>query len=195
MNRIAIIVLVSLSAYCLLDLAISVVTAIVWRTRAVAPANLPPAVRARRLLQFRLLPSVAALAVTLLLITPAFALFEPAHPQEEIGPVLELLSTLALIQIGWSMFSAVRSARLTARIERAWLINAQPIDASRTAGLQAFAIQSPAPMVALVGIFAPKLMAAQSVVNSCSRDEIACIVSHERGHFDSRDNLKRWIMA
>ena len=195
MNRIAIIVLVSLSAYCLLDLAISAAVAVVWRTRAIAPANLPPAVRARRLLQFRLIPSAAALALTLLLITPAFALFEPAHPQEEIGPVLELLSTFALLQIGWAIFSAVRSARLTARIERAWLVNAQPIDASHTAGLQAFAIESPTPMVALVGVFTPKLMAAKSVVDACTRDEIACIVAHERGHFDSRDNLKRWLMA
>ena len=195
MNRIAIIVLVSLSAYCLLDLAISAVTALVWRTRAVAPATLPPAVRARRLLQFRLIPSAASLAITLLLITPAFALFEPAHPQEEIGPVLELLSTLALIQIGVAVFSAVRSARLTARIERVWLVNSEPIDATRTSGLEAFAIESPSPMVALVGIFTPKLMAAKSVVDACSRDEIACIVAHERGHFDSRDNLKRWVMA
>jgi len=195
MNRIAIIVLVSLSAYCLLDLAISAVAAILWRTRAIAPANLPPAVRARRLLQFRLLPSVASLSVTLLVITPAFALFEPAHPEEEIGPVLELLSTLALVQIAWAILSAVRSVRLTARIERQWLVGAGPIDSSRTAGLQAFAIESATPMVALVGVFTPKLMAARSVVDACTRDEIACIVAHERGHFDSRDNLKRWMMA
>ena len=195
MNRIAIIVLVSLSAYSLLDLAISTVTAIVWRTRAIAPANLPPAVRARRLLQFRLIPAVAALAITLFVITPAFAIFEPAHPDEEIGPVLELLSTFVLIQIGIAIFSAMRSARLTSRIEREWLKNADAIDASRTAGLQAFAIESATPLVALVGVFTPKLLAAKSVVAACTRDEIACIVAHERGHFDARDNLKRWAMA
>jgi beta-lactamase regulating signal transducer with metallopeptidase domain len=50
-------------------------------------------------------------------------------------------------------------------------------------------------MVALVGVFAPKLIAARSVVDACSRGEIAQIVAHERGHFDARDNLKRWIMA
>jgi beta-lactamase regulating signal transducer with metallopeptidase domain len=195
MNRVAIIVLVSLSAYCLLDLAMSAMTAVVWRTRAIAPANLPPAVRARRLLQFRLAPCIAALAITLFVITPAFAIYEPAHPDEEIGPILELLSTIALVQILWAMFSAVRSARLTTRIERQWLLGAAPIDSSRTAGLQAFAIESAAPMVALVGVFTPKLLAAKSVVEACTRDEIACIVAHERGHFDARDNFKRWLMA
>src|SRR5262245_3832122 len=50
-------------------------------------------------------------------------------------------------------------------------------------------------MVALVGVFAPKLIASSSVVNACSAEEIACIARHERGHFDARDNMKRWIMA
>ena len=39
MNRPALIVLVALSAYCLLDVAVSALVAIVWRTRAVAPAQ------------------------------------------------------------------------------------------------------------------------------------------------------------
>ena len=195
MNRLAIIVLVSLSAYFLLDLALSAITAIVWRTRAIAPADLPPAARARRLLQFRLVPGGLALAITLFVITPAFALFEPAHPEEQIGPLLELLSSLALIQIGYSIFSAVRSVRLTNRIEREWLKNAEAIDSRRASGLQAFAIESATPMVALVGVFTPKLLAAKSVVDACTRDEIACIVAHERGHFDARDNFKRWLMA
>ena len=195
MNRLAIIIAVSLSAYCLLDLVVSAIAALVWRTRAIAPATLPPAVRARRLLQFRLIPFAAAATVTLFVIMPAFAIFEPAHGDEQIGPVLEVLSIVALMQIGWSIVSAARSARLTTRVERGWLRGAQPMDANRTGGLQAYAIESAMPMVALVGVFTPKLLAAKSVIDSCTRDEIACIVAHERGHFDARDNLKRWVLA
>lgn len=195
MSRTALIVLVSLTAYSLLGLAISIVAAIAWRTRAIAPANLPPVVRARRLLHFRLLPSVAAGAITLFVITPAFAIFEPPSAGEEIGPILEGVSSLALALIGASVFFAVRSLRLTTRIEREWLRASESIDAGRAAGLRAFAIQSASPMVALVGVFAPKLIAAKTVVDACTPQEIACIVAHERGHFDARDNLKRWIMA
>lgn len=195
MTRTALIVLVSLSAYTLLNLAISVATAIVWRTRAIAPATLPPIVRARRLLQLRLMPSVAAAAITLFVITPAFAIFEPPSAGEETGPVLEAVAVLALIQIGLAVFAAMRSAMVTTRIEREWLRSSELIHASRSAGLRAFAIQSASPMVALVGVFAPKLIAARTVVDACTPEEIACIVAHERGHFDARDNLKRWIMA
>jgi Zn-dependent protease with chaperone function len=195
MSRTMLIVLVSLTAYGLLSLAISGMVALVWRTRAVAPANLPPAVRARRLLQLRLVPSAVAAAITLFVITPAFAIYEPDNAGEEIGPVLELLSLLALIQIGAAIVGAVRSMRLTTRIEREWLRVSESIDAGRTAGLHAFAIQSASPMVALVGVFAPKLIAARTVVDACTAEEIACIVAHERGHFDARDNFKRWLMA
>jgi beta-lactamase regulating signal transducer with metallopeptidase domain len=49
--------------------------------------------------------------------------------------------------------------------------------------------------VALVGVFAPKLIASSAVLDACSAEEIASIAGHERGHFDARDNMKRWIMA
>ena len=189
------IVLVSLLAYCMLGLAISIVTAIAWRTRAIAPRSLPPVARARRLLQLRLVPSIAAAAITLFVITPAFAIFEPSGSGETAGPVLEVVSVMALILIGASVAGAARSLWLTRHLERQWLRSSDPIDASRAAGLRAFAIQSASPMVALVGVFEPKLIAARTVVDACTAEEIACIVAHERGHFDARDNLKRWIMA
>ena len=50
-------------------------------------------------------------------------------------------------------------------------------------------------MVALVGVFAPKLIASRTVVDACTRRRDRGIVAHERGHLDARDNLKRWIMA
>jgi Zn-dependent protease with chaperone function len=168
MSRSALIVAVALSAYALLDLAVSLLTALIWRTRAVAPADLPPAVRARRLLQLRLAPSLTAALLTLLVITPAFALFEPPHAQEEVGPVIEILVALAVLQLGRAIAGALGSA---------------------------FALDTRAPMVALVGVFSPTLMASRGVLEACSAGEIASIAGHERGHFDARDNLKRWLMA
>jgi Zn-dependent protease with chaperone function len=195
MSRAALTVLVSLSAYGLLAIATSIVTAIVWRTRAVAPANLPPVVRARRLFQLRLAPGLAAAALTLFVITPAFVIFEPASGGEQAGPMLEIVSALSLLLIGASVAGGARCLWVTTRIEREWLRSSEPIDASRAAGLRAFAIQSTSPLVALVGVFAPKLIAAKTVVDACTPQEIAWIAAHERGHFDARDNLKRWIMA
>lgn len=186
------IVSVALAAYCLLDLAISAFVAILWRTRAMAPADLPPPVRARRLMLLRLAPSISATVITTAVVTPAFAIFEPHHANESAGPVLLLLAIAALVQIIAALIRAIRSVMLTAAVERRWLQWSSTLDVGRS--IPAFAIDSPSPVVALVGVFSPKLIAARSVINACTPDEVACIVAHERGHLRSRDNLKRWVM-
>lgn len=192
MSHLAIICAVALAAYALLDIALSVLVAIVWRTRAVAPADLPPATRSRRLLYLRFVPAAGALFFTVAVITPAFALHEPGGQDETIGPALTLLAIAALAQLGGSLVLAARSAYLTARVERNWLRSASVLDAGC---MPAFVIDTPSPIVALVGVFSPKLMAARTIVAACSPDELASIVAHERGHLHAGDNVKRWIMA
>lgn len=186
---------VTLGGFVLLDIALSAFVAVVWRTRAVAPANLPPAVRARRLLYLRFIPSVGASLITLAIVTPAFAIYEPVGLDERMGPALVLLGSLAIFQVAAAAFTAARSAFLTARIERLWLRSSSAIDGGAPGNLPAFAIDAPSPIVALVGVFAPKLMAARAIVDACSPAEVALIVGHERGHWQARDNLKRWIVG
>jgi Zn-dependent protease with chaperone function len=193
MSRPAIIAMVCLAAYCLLDVAISAFVAIIWRTRAVAPSDLPPSVRARRLLLLRATPAALSAAITLLIVAPAFTLFEPIHDNEPIGPVLAVLSAVAGLQLSAAVIRGWHSARLTARIEREWLASSAGLEAP--APLRAFVVDAASPIVALVGVFRPTLIAARSVIDACSAQEIAAIVAHERGHFDARDNLKRWMMA
>lgn len=192
MNHLLIIAAVGLAAYALLDLFLSALVAIVWRTRAVAPVDLPPQVRARRLLRLRFVPSAGAAVITLAIISPAFAIHEPAGQDETMGPVLALLALAALAQIGVSVFAAARSAYLTARLERTWLRSASKLEAG---GMPAFVIDTPSPIVALVGVFSPRLMAARTVVEACSPSELASIIGHEQGHLQSGDNFKRWLMA
>jgi Zn-dependent protease with chaperone function len=192
MNHLVIIAAVGLAAYALLDLFLSAFVAIVWRTRAVAPLDLPPHVRARRLLRLRFVPSAGAATITLAVITPAFAIHEPAGQDESMGPALAVLALAALLQIGVSVFVAARSAWLTARLERTWLRSATKLEAG---GMPAFVIDTPSPIVALVGVFSPRVMAARTVIEACSPSEIAAIIGHEQGHLQARDNFKRWVMA
>lgn len=192
MNHVLIIAAVGLAAYALLDLVLSALVAIVWRTRAVAPLDLPPHVRARRLLRLRLVPSAGAAVLSLAIITPAFAIHEPAGQDESMGPALAMLALAALLQIAVALFVATRSAYLTGRLERRWLQSAATLEAG---GMAAFVIDTPSPIVALVGVFSPRLMAARTVVEACSPSEIAAIVGHEQGHLQAGDNFKRWVLA
>jgi len=184
---------VVLGAYTLLEMALSAFVAILWRTRAVAPANLPPVVRARRLMWLRLLPGGLAGVMTLLVVTPAFAIFEPFGLNERMGPAIAILAGAASLQLAGALWRAVRSLALTARIERVWLTSSRVLDVDPA--MPAFAINSHSPILALVGVFSPKLIAASTIVDACTPEELARVVGHERGHLLARDNFKRWLMA
>ena len=193
MTRPAMIALVCLAAYGLLDLAVSALVAIIWRTRAVAPANLPPIVRARRILLLRITPFAAAAATTILIVAPAFALFEPIHENERYGPIIGALAAIGVISLLFSVLRAVVSLGVTQRIEREWLRSSTAL--ASAPDMRAFVVDDTPPVLALVGVLAPKLIAARSVIETCTSNEIATIVAHERGHLARGDNFKRWLMA
>jgi beta-lactamase regulating signal transducer with metallopeptidase domain len=59
----------------------------------------------------------------------------------------------------------------------------------------AFVIESTFPIVAVVGIWRPRLIIARHVLNSCSSEELRAVLAHEQGHAERRDNLGRLLMA
>lgn len=195
MSRPMLIVSVALAAYALLNATASIAVAVAWRRRAIDAPGLRPAFRARRIVMARAVPTAAAALLTLGLVTPGFAAFEPVRDAETAGPALIAAALAGAWLIAAALVLAARTAMLTFRLERAWLRSATPFDFDPPAGVPAYAIDSNSPIVALVGVFSPKLLAARAVIESCTREELASIVAHERGHLDAMDNLKRWLMA
>lgn len=195
MSRPSLIAAVALASYAAFNLAFSAVVVAVWRRRVAARAGVAPADRARQIIWLRAGPSAGAAFITLTLITPAFAIFEPAHASKLAGPIVITLAMAALLQIGASVVMAAVTLARTGAAARVWLRSAVPLAVDPPAGVPAYAIESFAPIVALVGVFAPKLIAARTVIESCTTEELAAIVAHERGHLHARDNLKRWLMV
>ena len=189
------ILLVGLGAYAALNLLCSLALAVAWRAGLLDNLAQSSSSRARRLAWLRAFPSLAAAIVTLVIVVPAFVMFEPYRDAEPVGPVLPVLAIVAIGQFAASWWLALASAIRTRIVARAWLRAGTPLDVQPPAGVPAYAIDSLAPIVALVGVFSPKLIAARAVIDACTREELTAIVSHERGHLHARDNLKRWLMA
>jgi Zn-dependent protease with chaperone function len=194
MTRPMLIVTVALASYAALNLLASLALALLWRSGAPA-LPIAPAARARRLAWLRAVPGIGAASLTALVVVPAFVTFEPFAAAEPVGPVALLLAAVAAAQAAASAWLAVATTTRTRAVARRWLRSSQPLDVDPPAGVPAFTIDSPAPVVALVGVFAPRLVAARSVIDTCSAEELARIVAHERGHVQAHDNLKRWLMA
>ena len=195
MSRPVLLVSVALASYALLSTAASLIAMLAWRSGRLTSRQGPPAIRARRLVMLRAFPVASAGVIVSLLVMPAFVMFEPVRATEPVGPILIGLAIVGLGLLGAGFATAAMSALATWRVERRWLRAARPLDFDPPAGVPAYAVDSFTPIVALVGVFAPKLMAARTIIDACDHDELARIVAHERGHLRARDNLKRWLMA
>ncbi len=186
---------VALASYAAVNLLLSIVVAMLWRMRGAVPAVTEPRARARGLAALRAVPSLGAIVFTAAVVAPAFVLFEPHHESESAGPIVIGLAAVALAQIGVALSLAAIALVRTRTAERAWLRSAMPIDVAPAFGGHAYAVDTGTPIVALVGIFTPKLIADRTVIESCTAAEFAALEAHERGHLRARDNLKRWLMA
>jgi Zn-dependent protease with chaperone function len=195
MSRAALTVTVALAAFALVNATVSIAAAAWWRFVLAPSLPVSPTRRARALLWLRSLPLVASPVVTLAIVVPAFVIFEPSGGAEMVGPYLASLAALTMVLFAASAWIGLRAALTTCLTARRWLRSSVRLDVDPPAGVPAFAIHTAAPIVALVGVFRPKLVAAQSVIDACTGAELTAIVSHERGHLRSRDNLKRWLMA
>jgi hypothetical protein len=180
---------VVLAAFCCANVVATCAAVWQWRYRT-APAA--PQDRASFLLRIRLLPLVASLLWAALAMS-SFFLFESRRSDERTGFVLELLATVG----GALLLSAAVRLAVTLvrhrRVVRGWFAAAEPIALSGVA-IPAFAVDSVFPIVAVVGIFRPKLVIARRVLEACTAEELAAILAHECRHITRGDNLRRTLL-
>lgn len=142
---------------------------------------------------YRLMPAGAALALTLLVLGPGYFAHEQRAYAEGSGAALFALAAGGLALLLWSAARLAHAARRASALRRAWLAQAAPIDLPG-AGMPAYAIDLPFPLVAVLGIFRPTLFVSRVVLGTCSPAEMASIVEHERAHVRRRDNAVRLLM-
>ena len=181
-------VVVALAAFAVANLGSSALVPALWRRRATGPRPLS----ALDLRHLRLLPAVVAL-LSLALAALSFVCFEPREP-ETIGRVMMGLAGLSALLLAGAAVRIGRLVRTSRRAAALGMIDPAPI---RLDGWShpAFAVSVPFPIVAVIGVWRPRLLVARAVLAACSADEIRAIVAHERGHADRRDNLFRLLLA
>jgi beta-lactamase regulating signal transducer with metallopeptidase domain len=120
-------------------------------------------------------------------------LFEPRRADERIGAMLPALATLGALLV----FSAlVRLAITLARHRRevrAWLVDAAPV-ALPGVTIPSLLIDSQFPIVAVIGVFRPRLVIAKCVLDACTADELRAVLDHECRHIARGDNFRRTLL-
>jgi Zn-dependent protease with chaperone function len=182
-------VVVALSAFSLASLAVSGL--VPWLAGRVAGAA--PARATTGLLRVRLTP-LAASTGALLLAALSFLRFEPRATWEPMGVTLQVLAALAVALLAGSLVRLAALVRTTRRTERTWMASAEPV-ALDGLDIPAFAVSTPFPIVAVIGVFRPRLVVARAVLDHCSPEQLRAILAHERGHLRRHDNLRLALLA
>jgi Zn-dependent protease with chaperone function len=178
--------LVLLAAYGLASLLLSIAVAGLYgawpvRTRATAGD----------LLALRLLPSAGALFLTLAVVLPAFLSHEPNRAAEAVGPLLVGLAMFALLVVGDGMLRGWRAwVAAAALLRTCGRANRRCV----MAGLNIDIVDLPQPMVAVIGAWRPRIVAAKRVLAACSREEFRQVIGHEAAHIAAHDNLKLLLL-
>lgn len=195
MTRAVLIVTVAFAAYAVISSLLALIVAVIWRTELLGDNQAAPDRNANLLVALRTSPSVLGFILTAGVVLPVFLAFEPVRDYEPIGPIPIVLAAIGIAIVGASFSVAIRAAFLTRRVKQHWLRSATAVNIDPPAGVPAYVIDAPSPVVAVVGVFSPRLVAARTVIEACSSEELAAIVAHERGHLHAHDNLKRWLLT
>ena len=165
--------------------AVTVVAA--WLSRRERPAS--PALW----LSLRLAPAVLSLAFVAIVFLPSYWRFEPREDVEGFDLTLTALALLAFTVIGAAVARGVIAWRRAARRIEQWMRASRPLALAGTS-MPAFAIDTAAPVMALVGVLRPRLLITRPVLDALTDEELRAASAHELGHWRAFDNLKRLAM-
>jgi Zn-dependent protease with chaperone function len=182
-----------LASFFLVNAAAGLATALASRAAVRMAESMRPRSAARFLFAARVLPSALGVGAVLALCVPSYLWLEPQASSERIGSAC--LTFALLGAAGWfgSIARVARALAASARFSRAWRQARCEILLPGESS-KALIIEKDAPLLALVGVFRPRLVVSQPVLRSLSAEELHLALQHENAHRISRDNLKRLFL-
>jgi len=154
---------------------------------------------ARLLFLLRILPSVLGVIVVVALCVPSYLWLEPQMASERVGFACLLLSGFAGIACFCSLMRTAYAVQTSARLRNEWRHSGNKVllaekNSPGVSGEVAMVVQKNEPLLALTGIFRPRVVISRSVLAELPKDQLDVAVAHETAHRDSRDNLKRLFL-
>jgi hypothetical protein len=138
-------------------------------------------------------PTLLAVAVAVGIVLPAFLLFEPRHDGERAGMVLIGFALIGFLRLAGTIHRAACMLSGSRSMTTRWRATASPLDTRW--GIPAFSIDAGFPVVAISGLFRPRLFVDRRVLAVCSSEELDAIAAHERAHVVRHDNLRRLLIG
>jgi Zn-dependent protease with chaperone function len=182
----------ALAIFLAVNFAAASLVSLVWRLTHRIAERWSARLRAQILFTLRLAPSLVGSIAVGLFFLPAYLDYEPRGTSEAVSTKLALFASLSILGLALASWRAARSMSITRKLRREWLNTSKEISLPGVR-VRAFEIPHTFPIVAVVGIFRPRLFIAEQVLRTLTPQELAATVAHEYGHLRARDNLKRGL--
>ncbi len=175
------------------NLLISPLATVLWQILDKPTQNWSARNRTQIIFSLRTFPLLFALIFTFAFLIPSYFLFEPHFPDETVSPKLAIPALISLIGILAAIFRVFGTWWRTRRLIKSWLKCSEPIQIEQLS-LPVYRIRHQFPLIAVVGVFRPKLFIAEQVFESLDENELSAAIRHECGHLATHDNLKRILL-
>ncbi len=154
---------------------------------------------ARLLFALRMLPFALATLFVLALCVPSYLWLEPGASSERVGIPCVVFGILGVAT--WSVSIARTIHSLFASMSHYRLCRSAGHDSDAPGGTPSGVVMEPvvvvqedAPVLALSGLFRPRLLISRSVLRALSVEELDAALRHEHAHRTSHDNAKRLLI-
>lgn len=183
----------ALSALLAFNALASAAAEIVWRVASPRLPRLAAGGRARLLFALRVFPPASAAALVFALVVPAYLLHEPEDTGESVGVKLILVAAASAAGVLLALWRVARTWLATRRLTRDWMRHAARVEVEG-AEIPAYRLRHGFPVIAVIGVLRPRLFIAEQIFDTLTPGELTAALRHERGHVESRDNLKRALL-
>ncbi len=177
----------------LLNTIISLAAATLWRIFSGYAKHLPAQSRASLIFALRTFPLFSALLYTCAFLIPSYRLFEPADADETISFKLALVTFISAVGIALAASRVFGTWWRTRRLIKDWERSGEPLTIENVR-FPVHRFAHPFPVIAVVGIFRPRLFVAEQIFDLLKKEEFAAAIVHELGHLAAYDNFKRTFL-
>lgn len=184
---------ITLAMLLIANIGIAALASLLWRVSSSLTSGWSAAVRAELVFALRAFPVVASLSLVLGYIVPSYLLHEPFDSGEVVSRKLALVAIVSTAAVFFAVYRVMSSWISTRRMIRTWMRGAD-VAAVEGGTVPVYRIEHEFPIIAVTGIFRPRMFIARRVLDSLEPGELAASIAHEYGHLTARDNFKRTIL-
>jgi Zn-dependent protease with chaperone function len=183
---------ITLAMLLIANVLVACVTSVLWQLIARCVKGIAPAIQAQIVFALRTFPVLVSVGLVLGYIVPAYVVHEPFESGEIVSQKMALMAAVSSIAVFVALYRVISSWLATRRLIAEWSRGAERL--SIDAPVPVLRIVHEFPIIAVAGVFRPRMFIADKVLESLEHDELTAAIAHEHGHLAARDNLKRTLL-